>query len=88
MNDRLWISRSYFLSSLKTVTDQISDVGLPQKKGRLNVFSFLNRCSIFAFQYVPPLDRTNSNFFAGKPFNRKVTSYCFTRETLTTLKTC
>ncbi|XP_078364223.1 alpha-1,6-mannosylglycoprotein 6-beta-N-acetylglucosaminyltransferase A-like [Oculina patagonica] len=33
-----------------------------------------NGCFFLNPKYVPPLDRTNADFFAGKPVNRKVTS--------------
>ncbi|KAM7436454.1 hypothetical protein ABFA07_013721 [Porites harrisoni] len=50
-------------------------VGLGQPyEGPAALEALANGCFFINPKYVPPLDRTNSNFFAGKPFNRKITS--------------
>lgn len=50
-------------------------VGLGQPfEGPAALEALANGCFFLNPKYVPPLDRTNANFFAGKPMNRKITS--------------
>ncbi|KAL9958747.1 hypothetical protein ACROYT_G035803 [Oculina patagonica] len=50
-------------------------VGLGQPfEGPAALEALANGCFFLNPKYVPPLDRTNADFFAGKPLNRKITS--------------
>lgn len=50
-------------------------VGLGQPfEGPAALEALANGCFFLNPKFVPPLDRNNAGFFAGKPFNRKVTS--------------
>ncbi|KAJ7372831.1 Alpha-1,6-mannosylglycoprotein 6-beta-N-acetylglucosaminyltransferase A [Desmophyllum pertusum] len=50
-------------------------VGLGQPfEGPAALEALANGCFFINPKYVPPLDRTNANFWAGKPLSRKITS--------------